>query len=115
MTVAKVAERFESPSKPTRSECHPWSTAPAWAFFSVVAGIRPTEPGFRKLDIAPSFGELTSAEGTYPIPAGEVVFALKKEGKGLSGSVTLPGGVSGTLVWGDKRMVLRSGRQTLNL
>jgi hypothetical protein len=113
--LTTTPERFESPNKPTRSECHPWSTAPAWAFFSTVAGIRPVEPGFRKLDFAPQFGELTRLEGTYPVPAGEVVFQLQKAGAGLSGSVTLPDGVSGTLVWNGKKTPLRAGRQEIRL
>ncbi len=113
--LSTTPERFESPNKPTRSECHPWSTAPAWAFFSVVAGIRPAEPGFRNLTISPQLGELTSAEGTYPIPAGKVVFQFGKKGVALSGSVTLPEGVSGTLLWNGKKTPLRAGRQEVRV
>ena len=113
--LSTTPESFVSVRKIVRSECHPWSTAPAYHFFATVAGIRPAEPGFRKLTVAPNFGELSAMEGTYPIPAGDVVFSLKKTGTGLSGTVTLPDGVSGTLIWGTKRKVLNPGRQTLDL
>jgi hypothetical protein len=113
--LSTTPERYEAPGKPTRSECHPWSTAPAYHVFGTLAGIRPTEPGFRKLTIAPSFGELTVLEGIYPIPAGEVVFRFGKTAADLTGSVTLPEGVSGTLRWGGASLALKAGSQSVTV
>lgn len=114
--LSTTPERFESNAHPTRSECHPWSTAPAYAFFSTIAGIRPAEPGFRKLTMTPALGELTHIEGTYPHPAGEIVFRLDRQGStGLTGSVTVPAGVSGVLRWQGKQVPLKTGEQRIKL
>ncbi|RIV23959.1 alpha-L-rhamnosidase [Fibrisoma montanum] len=112
--LSTTPERFESPNKPTRSECHPWSTAPGYTFFSTLAGIRPAEPGFRSIRMEPRFGALSLLDGTYPLPMGEMVFRLEKKGRGLSGSIVLPEGVTGTLVWSGKTIPLKPGQQTIN-
>lgn len=113
--LTTTPERFESPNDPTRSECHPWSTSPAWAFFSTIAGIRPAEPGFRSIRIDPQLGELTAADGTYPHPAGELTFEFtQKEGE-LTSKITLPPGTSGTLHWKGQSAVLKAGSQTVTL
>jgi alpha-L-rhamnosidase len=113
--LTTTPERFESPNKPTRSECHPWSTAPAYAFFSTVAGIRPAEPGFRTIRMEPQLGKLTVVEGTFPHPAGELAFRLEKKGERLIGYVTLPEGVRGTLIWSGKTIPLKAGRQAIKI
>jgi alpha-L-rhamnosidase len=114
--LSTTPERYESDEHPSRSECHPWSTAPASAFFSVIAGIRPIEPGFRKLTISPALGELNHIEGTFPHPAGELTFDLtRKDSGGIRGTVMLPAGVSGSFRWKGKQVVLRSGEQRISL
>jgi alpha-L-rhamnosidase len=117
MGLSTTPERFESESHPTRSECHPWSTAPAYAFFSTVAGIRPAESGFQKIIVSPNFGELKTIEGTYPHPMGELVFKLERGEKNkLTARLVLPAGVSGTLRWPGKPPVpLKAGEQTIKL
>jgi hypothetical protein len=113
--LTTTPERYESPGHATRSECHPWSTAPAYQFFSTVAGIRPAGPGFKNVVIRPLLGELKRAEGVYPHPAGEVTFQFDKRGGGVTGFVTLPNGVRGTFVWNGKQVPLQPGRQPINI
>ncbi|MGA0556106.1 alpha-L-rhamnosidase C-terminal domain-containing protein [Larkinella sp. VNQ87] len=113
--LTTTPERFASAGKAMRSECHPWSTAPAYHFFSTIAGVRPAEPGFKTLSMRPLFGELNQIEGTYPHPAGELTFRLEQQGQKLTGSVTLPAGVSGTLVWKGRTLPLKAGRQSVGL
>jgi len=41
--------------------------------------------------------------------------SLKKTKKGVSGSVTLPAGLSGSFVWGGRVLSLREGEQAIAL
>ncbi|MBI9105296.1 MAG: hypothetical protein JEZ04_01045 [Spirochaetales bacterium] len=55
----------------TRSYCHAWSSAPAYLFGAYILGVRPAEPGFRKILISPNTSGLTSASGLVPMPHGD--------------------------------------------
>ncbi len=77
----------------TRSYCHAWSSAPAYLFGAWVLGIRPLKPGFRKIIIAPVTSGLKYAEGTVPIPSGDVHIRWSIENKELKCDVRLPAGV----------------------
>jgi hypothetical protein len=103
------------PAHPPRSECHPWSTAPAWAYFSVIAGIEPGEIGFKTIRLEPNLGTLREVEGTYPHPKGDVKFQLEKTGTGLRARVTLPSGLTGTFRYAGQSRVLRAGEQVITL
>jgi len=96
-----------------RSECHPWSTAPAWAFYSVIAGIEPGGIGFRTVRLEPNLGELREVEGSYPHPKGDIRFRFEKTPAGLRGTVTLPPGLTGTLHLGTRTVALKPGTTTL--
>ena len=112
--LTTTVERFESPTKPTRSECHPWSTAPAWAYFSVIAGIEPAGLGFGEVAIRPQFGRLTRIEGRYPHARGPIDFTLARTASGgLTGEVTLPAGLAGTFEWAGRSQRLQPGRQAI--
>ena len=108
--LTTALERFERPGKHTRSECHPWSTSPAWAYFTVLAGIAPSDNGFTKLEMRPDLGTLTFVEGRFPHPRGLITFVLKRVGgNGLAGHVTLPAGLSGTFHWQGRTHSLAPG------
>lgn len=114
--LSTTPEQYEAEGHPSRSECHPWSTAPASAFFSVIAGIRPADVGFRTIAMRPALGELSHIEGLFPHPAGDLLFDLSRQGAtGLSGTVTLPPGLSGTFYWHGKSIPLRAGQQSIAL
>jgi hypothetical protein len=102
----------EHPGDP-RSDCHAWGAHPLFHYFASVLGIRPAVPGFQKVTIYPRLGHLKEAKGRMQHPNGElsVEFELK-EGK-LVGSVTLPPGVTGTLVYHHVGIPLTSGRQPI--
>ena len=38
---------------PTRSDCHAWSASPNYDLLSIVAGIQPAAPGFKRVRIEP--------------------------------------------------------------
>jgi hypothetical protein len=102
--------------EPTRSDSHAWSAHPNYGLLATVLGVRPAEPGFRSVRIAPHLGPLQRAEGRVPHPLGAIdVRLVRSEGGGLRAEVTLPPGLRGVLVWKGKETALRPGRQDLEL
>ena len=102
--------------EPTRSDSHAWSAHPNYGLLATVLGVRPAEPGFKRVRIAPHLGPLQRAEGRVPHPLGAIVLRLARtEGGGLRGEVTLPEGLAGVLEWRGKETPLRPGRQELSL
>jgi alpha-L-rhamnosidase len=101
--------------EPTRSDSHAWSAHPNYGLLATVLGVRPAEPGFKSVRIAPNLGPLQRAEGRVPHPRGEIVVRLARTGRGgLRSEVTLPEGLTGVLAWGGKETVLRAGRQEVS-
>jgi hypothetical protein len=101
--------------EPTRSDSHAWSAHPNYGLLATVLGVRPAEPGFKSVRIAPNLGPLQRAEGRVPHPRGEIVVRLARTGGGgLRGEVTLPEGLTGVLAWGGKETALRAGRQEVS-
>jgi alpha-L-rhamnosidase len=83
---------------------------------SLVCGIQPAEPGFRSVLIEPMLGNLPFAEGRMPHPLGDISVRFQKSGtNGLTGTIELPAGLSGTLRWRGKLLVLKPGKQPVNL
>jgi hypothetical protein len=110
MGLTTTPERPE----PTRSDSHAWSAHPNYGLLAIVLGIRPAEPGFRVIHIAPKLGSLRRAEGTVPHPYGNIDVALVRNGEsGLTATVTLPPGLSGSFEWQGEQQHLQSGTQTL--
>ena len=52
---------------------------------------------------------------TVPHPLGPLTVALRRDGDALEGEVVLPDGLTGTFHWGDHRLPLKPGRQTVSL
>lgn len=107
---------FAEQPEPTRSDCHAWSASPLYEFLSTTCGITPAEPGFRTVQVEPFLGPLNFAEGQMPHPAGDITVRFEKTATGgLRGNVTLPSGLTGTLLWKGKKLALKSGRQEVNV
>lgn len=107
---------FAENPEPTRSDCHAWSASPLYEFLSITCGIRTAEPGFKSVRIEPFMGDLTSVEGKMPHPAGEIAVQFQKTPAGaLTGSVTLPANLTGTLRWKGKTLPLKAGKQVVSL
>ncbi|MFW6290073.1 MAG: alpha-L-rhamnosidase C-terminal domain-containing protein, partial [Mariniphaga sp.] len=98
-----------------RSECHPWSSAPNYFFFRTVCGIKPLEPGHRKIEIAPAFGEYDNIKAVYPHHLGNIEINLEKDDMKLKGEITVPAGMEAAFKWGRKNIKLKSGKQKVNL
>jgi hypothetical protein len=110
MGLTTTPERPE----PTRSDSHAWSAHPNYGLLATVLGIRPAEPGFRVVHIAPKLGSLRHAEGRVPHPYGNIDVELVRNGEsGLTATVTLPPGLGGLFEWHGKQERLQGGRQTV--
>ncbi len=104
-------EKFD----PSRSDCHAWSASPLYYYYASIAGITPTETGFKRFEMCPSFGELSFIEGKMPLRDDEIYFELKKKGKnGIKGIVILPKYLSGTFYWRDQTIELVEGDNSIS-
>ncbi len=92
-----------------RSEVHPWTAHPVHFYYSIVAGIRPTTPGFETVRIAPRPGDLKFIKAKYPMPKGMIEVDLRFD-NGARGTVTLPAGMQGEWVWAGNTMKLEAGQ-----
>jgi hypothetical protein len=100
--------------EPTRSDSHAWSAHPNYGLLAIVLGVRPAEPGFGHVKIAPHPGPLERVEGRAPHPLGTIEVKLAPmAGGGLHAEITLPGTLEGVVEWGGKQIPLRPGRQTV--
>ena len=106
---------FAETPEPTRSDCHAWSASPLYHFLSVVAGIRPASPGFKTVSIEPHPGDLRRIEASMPHYAGDIVVELKRKGKGVTGTVLLPEGITGDFLWQGKKVPLKEGANNIDL
>jgi len=98
-----------------RSECHPWSTSPNVFLFKTVYGINPTSAGHKTVEIAPSFGELTSIKAVYPHPLGNIEMDMRKVDSRIEGTIITPKEMQCTFIWGNQKLSLRGGKQNLRV
>ncbi len=101
--------------EPTRSDCHGWGAHPLYHYFASLLGIRPAAFGFESVEIAPMPGHLASLAGEMVHPRGRIQADLRFEAGRVWGSISLPGGVSGTFRFGGRTLNLRPGSQPVEL
>src|SRR5581483_1901367 len=101
--------------EPTRSDCHAWSASPNYDLLTIVAGIAPGAPGFKRVHITPHLKGLTHLEVTMPHSRGLIRTEYTRTEDHWAATVTLPDGLSGELTWKGKNWPLLPGKQTLNL
>ena len=101
--------------EPTRSDCHAWSASPNYDLLTIVAGIKPGAPGFKKIQIEPHLEGLHQFTVSMPHPSGTIETSYRLDGSRWTATVTLPPGVDGQLSWKNKISPLHSGTQTLSL
>ncbi len=112
LNASTVVERFDSPYKKTRSEAHPWGTAPALFYFTLVAGIEQQGFGWDRVRVAPQLGDLQFIRGKYPTPKGLIDFEFRRQGdQQLDISLDIPPGMEVEFEWQGKQRTLRGGPQ----
>jgi alpha-L-rhamnosidase len=97
--------------EPSRSDSHAWSAHPNFDFLTIVAGVRPSSPGFSTVRIEPHPGELRRVVSAIPTPKGMVEVKYVTNASGVSAEINLPPNVVGELVWKGKILSLHPGPQ----
>ena len=77
-------------SIPYEYEVHAYGTSAHLHFYNNILGVRPLEPGFRRLRIAPQPGDLQWARGQLATPLGTVRVAWQVEEGAFALNVELP-------------------------
>jgi hypothetical protein len=104
---------MEEPGE-SRSDCHAWGAHPITFMHTGLAGVRPAASGFTRVRIAPCPGPLKRIASKTPHPDGLIETDLTFDGKGgVTGTVTLPPGLTGEFVWNGAATPLKPGLQGL--
>jgi hypothetical protein len=96
---------WETPGRP-RSECHAWSAAPTHELMQQILGVRPTQPGFARVQIRPFPAQLDWAKGTVPTPKGDIEVGWKRQPE-FELQLTLPAGVEADIILPDGKTFQR--------
>jgi alpha-L-rhamnosidase len=75
------------------SLCHGWASGPTAWLSQTVLGVKPLEPGFKRVRIAPQLGHLEWVEGTYPTPLGPIHVRHERHGNSVKSVIKVPKGV----------------------
>jgi alpha-L-rhamnosidase len=104
----------ESRGQP-RSDTHAWSAHPTADLLGVVAGIRPSSPGYGRVRIAPQLGHLTWLRATAATPHGPVRVAYHVQDGRLLAEIERPAPLPGEFVWNGRTHRLTNTRTRLEL
>jgi alpha-L-rhamnosidase len=99
----------------TRSDTHAWSAHPTADLLGIVAGIAPSAPGYARLRIAPSLGDLKSLEATAATPHGPVTVRYRLTSSRWLIEIDRPENLPGEFVWRGRSYPLERGRMRLEL
>jgi len=95
------------------SHSHGWSTGPVHALSTYVVGLSLTAPGGSTWQLAPQFGDLSSAEGGFTTPLGPFSSGWNLTGSEYTLWYTVPTGTTGTIVTpGSQPSVVMDGKTT---
>jgi hypothetical protein len=85
-------EAWDDRFKPNQDWNHAWGAAPANIISRYLMGVRPAEPGFRRILVQPQPGGLAFAEARVPTVRGDVAVRFENEPAGrFHLEVTVPG------------------------
>lgn len=73
-----------------RSECHGWGALILYELPSVTLGVRPAEPGYKKIQVSPVTGYFTHASGKVKTPVGDVTVSWEIENSNLKIDYEVP-------------------------
>jgi alpha-L-rhamnosidase len=98
----------------TQSRCHAWSSSPLYHLMEIVLGVSATEPGWKRVKIAPFPGTLDYARGVVPTPRGPIRVEWERAGEDeFAVRVDLPDGVIADFIspTGEKRELETGGHE----
>jgi alpha-L-rhamnosidase len=93
----------------SRSDCHAWGASPNIELYRTVLGIDADGPGFAKVKIEPHLGALKTAGGELPHPQGKIIVDYQLINDKWHIRISLPGYLTGILVWNGHRVRLKAG------
>lgn len=96
-----------------RSDCHAWSAHPSYYLLRFVCGIKQKDIGFNQVLIEPHPGDLTQMKATLPHPLGTIVVDYHIKKGELTGTITLPEGMTGVWKYQGSERILRSGENKI--
>ncbi len=99
--------------EPSRSDCHAWGAHPLYHAYASFLGARPSEPGFARIRIAPQPGRFRLLRGRMPDAGAGWIASDLSFVSGMSGSIDLPDGLEGELVWQGQTVPLKPGHNAL--
>ncbi|HET9865229.1 MAG TPA: alpha-L-rhamnosidase C-terminal domain-containing protein [Steroidobacteraceae bacterium] len=99
----------------TRSDTHAWSAHPTADLLGIVAGIQPAAPGYARLRVAPTLGDLTSLDATAATPHGPVSVRYRVAGGVLTAEIERPASLPGDFIWQGESHPLTRTHTTLKL
>jgi alpha-L-rhamnosidase len=76
---------------------------------TLVAGIRPETPGFKRVLIAPHLGQLNSLKAAMPHPGGLIRVWYTRSRSTIKTRIELPPGLTGKFKLGRRERPLHSG------
>ena len=107
---------FAEEPEPTRSDCHAWSASPNYHFLSLMCGITPIESGFKRIRIAPNFGNLEWIDAKMPLKNGLINIKIKKSKNGnINGEIELPKDITGQFEYSGRIIELKGGNNKIEL
>ncbi len=80
---------------PDKTFNHAWGAGSLYLLPGYVAGIRPTEPGFRVFEVVPHMGNLGRVGATVPTPRGLIEVHIRKSTSEYNLQVNVPKGSQG--------------------
>lgn len=98
----------------TRSDCHAWSAHPLFHFYTTILGIRPASMEFATVEIIPQLGKFSHASGKLVHPVGFIEAEFFNVDGKITGSISLPKGVTGTAKINGQILSLREGTQRIS-
>lgn len=116
--IDKGLTTFAEKPDPSRSDCHAWSASPNYDLLATVCGIRPLTSGFKTVEIAPNLGKLSEISGKLYMPehADYIEVNLMRNGTtGIKGTIILPDNLQGEFKWKNEVVILKGGRQKIDL
>lgn len=95
----------------TRSHCHAWSSAPGYFLPAYILGVRPLEPGFKKVLVQPQLCGLRWAKGTIPTPKGIIEISCREEKDFIDVFLKLPEGIEAEIVPPLGKKMILNGKE----
>jgi len=83
-------EAWDNDFKPNQDWNHAWGAAPANIISRYVLGVRPLEPGFKKVLIQPQPAALNNVRGVVPTIRGPITVIIKQDARNFMLGVEIP-------------------------